>query len=224
MKICKRLGNRPVPFPVAIQSWFLWFRSPQGIKGAVQYDQLWNTGIWKDLKKCPGCRSISPDDERTCGVCGEDLERVAPMTETLDQSIEEDMAEESAGERRFSRKARKANTVKLFVGLLIGLAVLAPGIILISYDGFGSWEYLALGFLCLPAGLLILASVALGGLGPSAWYRLWDYRVFRIWWTWIGSEESEEERKKEANQKAENTEARNEDDTSKRDREKSTFD
>jgi len=146
------------------------------------------------------------------------------MIETLDQSIEEDMAEESAGERQFSRRARKADAVKLLVGLSIGLAVLAPGIILISYEGFGSWEYLTLGFLFLPIGLWILASVAMGGLGPSAWYRLWDYRVFRIWWNWIGSKESEEENKREENERAENIESQSEDDMSKKEREKSGFD
>ena len=170
------------------------------------------------MKKCPTCKSISPDEETTCGVCGESLEHVAPMTETLDQSILEDKLEESAAERQFVREERKVDAVKLSVGLSVGLGVLASGIILITYGG------LALGVIFLPIGLWIIVSVSLGGLGPSAWHRLFDYRVVRIPWSWIHSEESEEEDKREKNEKAENIEARNESDKSRREREESGFD
>ena len=147
------------------------------------------------------------------------------MVETLDESALEDMAEEKAGERRFARKAREVSAVKLAAGLSIGLTVLGSGLGLIAYEGFGSWRWLALGFLFLPLGLWIVASVALGGLGPSAWYRLWwRYRFFRFWWNWISSEESLEHDKIEENETTENIEARNESDKSRRERRESEYD
>lgn len=146
------------------------------------------------------------------------------MLETLDQSALEDMAEEKAVERQFARKERKVDVVKMTAGLSVGLAFLASGAILVIYNGFGSVFVAAYGLLFFPIGLWIFASVALGGLGPSAWYRLWDYRVFRIWWNWIGSKESVEERRKEASEKAEKVEARAESDESKSERERSDFD
>jgi len=80
------------------------------------------------LKKCPACKSTSPDEEITCGVCGENLERVSPMIETLEQSIQEDRAKEFAEELQFARKARKVGKVRLSVGLSVGLAILLSGI------------------------------------------------------------------------------------------------
>ena len=161
----------------------------------------------------------------TCGVCGTSLVRVSTMGETLDQSALEDMAEEKAGERQFALKAREVSAVKLAAGLSIGLAVLGSGLSLIAYEGFGSWVWLSWGFLFLPFGLWILATVALGGLGPSAWYRLWwRYRFFRFWWNWIGSEEYVEHDKIEENETAESIEARNESDKFRRERRESEYD
>jgi len=176
------------------------------------------------LKKCPACKSISPDEETTCGVCGASLEHVSPMVETLDQSALEDMAEGKAAERQFARKARKVDNVKLSVGLSVGLAVFLSGIVLIANAGFGSLSWFATGFLFLPLGLWVLASVALGGLGPSAWYRLWKYRLFWFWWNWISSEESLEYDEIERSETAENIEARNESDKSRRERRESGYD
>jgi len=147
------------------------------------------------------------------------------MVETLDQSALEDMAEEKAGERRFARKAREVSALKLAAGLSMGLAVLGSGLILIAYEGFSSWVWLSWGFLFLPWGLWIVASVALGGLGPSAWYRLWwRYRFFWFWWNWISSEESEEYDEIERSEKAENIEARKESDKVRRERRESGYD
>ena len=173
------------------------------------------------MKKCPACKSISPDEEITCGVCGENLEHVSAMVETLDQSIREDQAKELADELQFARKARKVDNVRLSVGLSVGFTVLLSGTILIFSNGFGSLALLAWGFLFLPMGLWIVASVALGGLGPSAWYRLWQYRIFLFWWTWITTEESEEYDEIEESEKAENIEARNASDKSRRERRES---
>jgi hypothetical protein len=146
------------------------------------------------------------------------------MTETLEQSNLEDRLADSAAERRFGRSEWQVDAVKLSIGLSAGIAVLFSGMILITYEGFGSADLFVLGFLFLPTSLWIVASVTMSGLGPSAWYRLWNYRVFRIWWNWIGTKESVEEDKREKNEKAENIEARGEDDRSRREREETGFD
>jgi len=123
------------------------------------------------------------------------------MGETLEESIQEDKVEELAVERQFARKARKVDLFRLSLGLGLGLAVLISGMVLVTYEGLGSWEYLTLGFLFFPIGLWILASVALGGLGPGRSYRFFG------WWDWMSSEEAEEYEKQE-NEKAKNIEER----------------
>jgi len=130
-----------------------------------------------------------------CGVCGESLEHVAPMTETLDQSILEDKMEESAQERHFAQEQRKLAAIKLLVGLSVGLTVLLSGIIMITFGGFGSLGLLATGFLFLPLGLWITASVALGGLGPTGAYRVRSYRYL---WSGGGGSDLETRKKREA--------------------------
>jgi len=114
--------------------------------------------------------------------------------------------------------------VKFSVGLSVGLAFFFSGMILISYEGFGSLGWLVSGFLFLPLGLWVVASVALRGLGPSAWYRLWIFRVFLLRWNLIGSQGAEDEDRREENEKAENAEARVEDDKSRRERKRTRFD
>jgi hypothetical protein len=146
------------------------------------------------------------------------------MTETLEQSSFEDRLADSAAQQEFARSEWRVDTAKLSMGISVGLVFLFSGMILITYEGFGSFGWLVSGFLFLPLGLWIVSSVAMRGLGPSAWYRLWDYRVFRIWWNWIGTKESVEEDKIEENEKAENIEARGEDDKSRREREETGFD
>lgn len=142
------------------------------------------------------------------------------MTETLDQSILEDKLEESAEERHFAREERKVDAAKLSLGLSVGLGVLASGIVLITYGGFGSLRWLAAGFLFLPLGLWITMSVGFGGLGPSGAYRLRSYRNLRFWWGWIRTRDQEEEGSK----KAEPVEASEEDDETKEQRRKNDFD
>jgi hypothetical protein len=141
------------------------------------------------------------------------------MVETLDQSALEDMAEGKAAERQFAQKARRVSATKVAAGLSTGLAVLASGLILIIYEGFGSWRWSAVGFLFLPLGLWITASVALGGLGPSGAYRLRSYRYLWFWFGWIGSRDKEEE----GSEKAESVEAGGESDKTEESR-KSGFD
>lgn len=119
------------------------------------------------------------------------------MTETLDQSTIEDKMEESTWEEKFARKKWKVNVFKLFAGLSVGLVILGSGIILVNYNGL-QWGLSGLiwGFLFLPLGLWITASVILGGLGPSGYYKLWlspRYRTFFQWWYWRGSPEEPEE-------------------------------
>jgi hypothetical protein len=125
--------------------------------------------------------------------------------------------QESAVDRKLLQKVRRADTVKLSVGLSVGLAVLLSGIILVTSGGFGSLGLLATGLLFLPLGLWISASVALGGLGPS--YRFLSYRY--LWfWGWIGSRDKEEE----GSEKAESLEASEENDKTEEERRKSSFD
>jgi|SRR5437660_2319004 len=176
------------------------------------------------MKKCPACRSIGPDNETKCGVCGGSLQNVAPMTETLEQSNLEDRLADSAEEREFARNEAEVDLVKFSVGLSVGLVFLFSGMILIIYEGFGSLGWLVSGFLFLPLGLWVVASVALRGLGPSAWHRLWIFRVFLLRWNLIGSQGAEDEDRREENEKAENAEARVEDDKSRRERERTGFD
>ena len=171
------------------------------------------------MKKCPVCKSISRDEDTTYGVCGASLEHVYPMVETLDQSALEDMAEGKAAERQFAQKARELNATKVAVGLATGLAVLVSGLVLITYNGFGSWRWSAVGFLFLPLGLWITASVALGGLGPSGSYRLRSYRYLWFWWGWIGSRDKEEE----GSERAESVGATEENDRTEEERRKGGF-
>jgi hypothetical protein len=146
------------------------------------------------------------------------------MTETLEQSNLEDRLADSAEEREFAQNAGEVDLVKFSVGLSVGLAFFFSGMILIIYEGFGSLGWLVSGFLFLPLGLWVVASVALSGLGPSGWYRLWIFRVFLLRWNLIGPQGVEDEDRREENEKAENIEARVEDDKSRRERERTGFD
>lgn len=138
------------------------------------------------------------------------------MVETLDQNILEDKQEDSARYRQFARKEWKMSVSKLLAGLFVGLIILGSGIIIVNNGMI--W-----GFLLLPFGLWVTASVILGGLGPSIWYRLRGYR--NLPWGWISWFKSEDENTKEENEKApESIEGRRESDETRGEREKTGFD
>ncbi|HEV2120693.1 MAG TPA: zinc ribbon domain-containing protein [Candidatus Bathyarchaeia archaeon] len=111
------------------------------------------------MKKCPGCGSIGPDEESTCGVCGENLSTVSPMTESVEQVELEDEFKRRVAERQLTRQMRKKGVVKVLGGTAAGLAILIPGLVF-----FSPWS-----MLLIPTGLTVTVTAIFGNLGRRSW-------------------------------------------------------
>jgi len=107
------------------------------------------------LKKCPGCGSIGSDEESTCGVCGEDLSNVSPMTQTIDQSELEEESKSRVEERLLIRQMQKKGVLKALSGTVAGFAILIPGLVF-----FSLW-----GILLILTGLIVIVTAIFGPLG-----------------------------------------------------------
>ena len=98
------------------------------------------------MKKCPICGTVSSEMDAVCGVCGTNLAQVQVKSETAPPT-------QSSRERRFSlAKTRRADRrTQGILGLLVGIVVVATGILLI--------ELIALvGILMLLFGFTVIAT------------------------------------------------------------------
>ena len=105
------------------------------------------------------------DSEDSCGICGKSL----VGTPSLETSIEEEELKEQKEERRreqvLVQETAKRTKRRTKTGLAGGIGILMVGAGLIFFGRFGNPGMFISGFLLLPLGALVLASVVLGGLG-----------------------------------------------------------
>src|SRR5205823_12991095 len=99
------------------------------------------------MKKCPICGTVSSEMDAVCGVCGTNLAQVQVKSETAPPT-------QSSRERRFSlAKTKRADRrTQGILGLLVGIVVVATGILLIELIALVGILMLLFGFTVIEIG------------------------------------------------------------------------
>jgi uncharacterized membrane protein YvbJ len=109
------------------------------------------------MKKCPSCGSIAPDGDSSCGVCGTDLTKVSPMSETIEQSEIESESKRRVEDRLLTREELKREALKFAAGIIAGSVTLVLSLVFWSL-----WSLFLIPFAC----------VVLGKQYSGAWVRV----------------------------------------------------
>ncbi len=85
------------------------------------------------MKRCPKCKSVSPDSEATCGVCGGSLADVPyESNQEVERDQMADVREEERKERTIVRRIEKRRIVLTISAFIVGSGCLAGGIVLLG--------------------------------------------------------------------------------------------
>ncbi len=112
------------------------------------------------MKRCPACKSLSPDDEMTCGMCGASIGDVPfESMEEIERDEIADHKQEELAEHKELEKAKIRLVFRTAIGIVIGVGVTVSGIALILYEN-------PLAIFVLLVGCAIIGAAF--GLGPRA--------------------------------------------------------